>query len=252
MFSVPLFKQSVKSNWVIWLAMTAVMAVLCVQFAAMEMTQSLLFTIFYGMMSTILPGIYVLITANKLLSSQVDRGSMAYVLSTPTKRSKVVFTQIIYLITSIILMFAITTVAHIAINASTPLDLSVLAYGKYSGTLTANMIFQVNLSAMLVAIALAGVCFMFSGIFNLSKYSIGFSGTFVGVSILANMMAMFGSLGIDALENFKYITICTFYDYQSVLLGTNDWMWKMLFPIGIAIITFAIGSVRFCKKDLPL
>ncbi len=82
---------------------------------------------------------------------------------------------------------------------------------------TAKMILQVNISALMVCIALAAVCFMFSGIFSSSKYSIGFSGAFVGVSILANMLAMFGRLGVDALSSFKYLTICSFYDYQSVL-----------------------------------
>ena len=90
MFSLPLFKQSVKSNWVMWTAITGVMSVLCAQFSALKMTQPLLFVVFYGMMTTILPAIYVLVTANKLIAGQIDRGSMAYVLSTPVKRSTVV------------------------------------------------------------------------------------------------------------------------------------------------------------------
>ena len=104
----------------------------------------------------------------------------------------------------------------------------------------------------MVCIAVAGVCFLFSGIFNTSKYSIGCSGVFVGESILANMLAMFGSLGVDGLDNFKYITICSFYDYESVLLGNDDWMVKLIFPIAIAIVTFAAGGIWFKKKDLPL
>lgn len=35
------------------------------------------------------------ITANSLVSEQVDRGSIVYVLSTPTKRSAIAFTQAI-------------------------------------------------------------------------------------------------------------------------------------------------------------
>jgi len=252
MFSLPLFKQTVKSNWVIWTAMTAVMTILCVQFSVMEMTQTLLFTIFYGMMTTILPGIYVLVTANKLLSSQVDRGSMAYVLSTPIKRSTVAITQIIYMVLSLALMFVIQTVAHIIVNEISPLSMETLAYSQFTGELTATMILQVNLSALMVCIALAGVCFLFSGIFNISKYSIGLSGVFVGESILGNMLAMFGTLGVDGLDNFKYITICSFYDYESVLLGNDDWMVKLIFPIAIAIVTFAAGGIWFKKKDLPL
>lgn len=252
MFSFPLFKQTVKSNSVIWGAMTLVMTVLCIQFAAMEMTQALLFVIFYGMMTTILPGIYVLVTANKLLSSQVDSGSMAYVLSTPTRRLTVVFTQMIYITGSLFVMFAIQTVGHLISNSVTPIALAKLGYTDLTGNLTNTMIIQVNISALMVCIAMAGVCFLFSGIFSSSKYSIGFSGTFIGVMVLANMLAMFGSLGVGGLDNFKYVTICSFYDYKSVLYGVNDWIFKMIFPIGIAVVSYVIGSVWFCKKDLPL
>lgn len=252
MFSLPLFKQTVKSNWVMWAVMTAVMTVLCIQFAVMEMTQNLLFVIFYGMMTTILPGIYVLVTSNKLLASQVDRGSMAYVLSTPIKRSTVAFTQIFYMIVSLVLMFGIQTAAHIIANAATPISFETLGYMQLSGDITTQMILQINLSALMVCIALSAVCFMFSGIFNTTKFSIGLSGTFVGVSILGNMLAMFGSLGISGLDNFKYITICTFYDYESVLFGNNDWIVKMIAPAAIALVAFMIGSIVFKKKDLPL
>lgn len=252
MFSLPLFKQTVKSNWVMWAVMTAVMTVLCIQFAVMEMTQNLLFVIFYGMMTTILPGIYVLVTSNKLLASQVDRGSMAYVLSTPIKRSTVAFTQIVYMIVSLVLMFGIQTAAHIIANAATPISFETLGYMQLSGDITTQMILQINLSALMVCIALSAVCFMFSGIFNTTKFSIGLSGTFVGVSILGNMLAMFGFLGVSGLDNFKYITICTFYDYESVLFGNNDWIVKMIAPAAIALVAFMIGSIVFKKKDLPL
>lgn len=252
MFSLPLLKQTIKSNSVIWGAMTLVMTVLCIQFAAMEMTQELLFVIFYGMMTTILPGIYVLVTANKLLSSQVDRGSMAYVLSTPTRRFTVVFTQMVYLTGSLVAMFAVQTIGHIIANNISSIPLAKLGYVDLAGNLTNTMILQVNISALMVCIAMAGVCFLFSGIFSSSKYAIGFSGTFIGVTILANMLAMFGSLGVDGLENFKYLTICSFYDYASVLYGVHDWIFKMIFPIGIALVTYIIGGVWFCKKDLPL
>jgi ABC-2 type transport system permease protein len=251
-FSFSLFKQTIKSNSIMWGAMTLVMTILCIQFAAMEMTQPMLFTIFYGMMTTILPGIYVLVTANKLVSSQIDRGSMAYVLSTPTRRSTVVITQLIYLTGSLVVMFAIQTIAHLIVNNFNPISLSTLGYQNLNGDLTSAMILQVNLSALMVCVAMAGVCFLFSGIFSSSKYSIGFSGTFVGVTILANMLAMFGNLGVDGLENFKYLTICTFYDYESILHSVNDWITKMIFPAIIAVVTYMVGSTWFCKKDLPL
>ena len=235
-----------------WGSMTGVMTLLCVQFSMLDMTRSLLFTIFYGMMTTILPAIYVLVTSNKLLASQVDRGSMAYVLSTPTKRSSVTFTQAFYLVNSLIAMFAVQTAAHLLVNNIKPLALSELAYSQLSGDLTSKMILQVNLSALMVCIALSAVCFMFSGIFSSSKYSIGLSGTFIGVSILANMLSMFGNLGVEGLKNFRYFTICSFYDYQSVLTSQSDWIIKLIFPALIAVLAFTVGRLVFRKKDLPL
>lgn len=252
MLSLPLLKQSARSNAVMWGSMTGVMTLLCIQFSMLEMTRPMLFTIFYGMMTTILPGIYVLVTANKLLASQVDRGSMAYVLSTPTKRASVTFTQAFYLVNSLIVMFAVLTTAHLITNSAKPISLAELGFRNLSGSLTSKMIIQVNLSALMVCIALAAVCFMFSGVFNSTKYSIGLSGTFIGVSILANMLAMFGSLGVDGIDKFKYLTVCSFYDYQSVLTANNDWITKLIFPIGIALAAFTAGRLVFSKKDLPL
>ncbi|MBR1423007.1 MAG: ABC transporter permease subunit [Ruminococcus sp.] len=252
MLSIPLLKQSMKSNAVMWGSMTGVMTLLCVQFSMLDMTRSLLFTIFYGMMTTILPGIYVLVTSNKLLASQVDRGSMAYVLSTPVKRSSVTFTQSFFLVNSLVLMFAIQTGAHLLVNHSKPVSMATLGYTMLSGDLTSKMILQVNLSALMVCIALAGVCFMFSGVFSSSKYTIGLSGAFVGVSILANMLAMFGNLGVNGLDKFKYLTVCSFYDYRSVLFANNDWIEKMIYPAVIAVVAFGLGQIVFKKKDLPL
>ena len=252
MINFALLKQTIKSNWIIWLAMTAIMTVLGVQFASMEMTRPLLFTIFYGMMTTILPGIYVLITSNKLLASQVDSGSMAYVLSTPINRSTVVITQVVYMIVSLFLMFAITTIAHVIVNNIDPLNLSTLAYVQYSGELTTQMIIQINLSAFMVAIALAGVCFLFSGSFNRSKYCLGLSGVFVGESVLVNMLAMFGTLGIQALEDMKYLTICSLYDYTSILISNSDWILKMGIAGVVGVIGFILGNIIYTKKDLPL
>jgi ABC-2 type transport system permease protein len=69
---------------------------------------------FYQMLAVILPMIFIIITANSLIASQVDRGSMAYLLSTPTKRSTVVRTQAAYLITAVFCMFAVVTVVGLS------------------------------------------------------------------------------------------------------------------------------------------
>ena len=71
---------------------------------------------FYAMFALIIPLIYVIITANALIASQVDRGSMAYTLSTPITRVKVAFTQVVYLIAALLAMFFTLTVTGLAVS----------------------------------------------------------------------------------------------------------------------------------------
>lgn len=256
MFSFPLFKQTVKANWLMFAVMGALMAIFLAQFAGMEMTQSLLLLIYYGMIGLILPTIYILISSNKLLAGQVDKGSMAYVLSTPKRRITVCATQMIFQVGTIIIMFAVTTVMHLIVNAISPLDLaSAAAILKIdvAGTLTAGQVVIMNLSSCAACLALSGLCYMFSGIFNLSKYSTGASGALCGVSILGSLFGMFGSmLNVDALAFFKYVSVYSFFDVESILTGGTTWIILLVVALVISIAAYAVGTWRFCKKDLPL
>jgi len=254
MFSGSLLKQTIKANWGLWAVITGLMCLLCLQFAGMEMTRPLLFTIYYGMMTTILPGIYVLVTANKLVVSQVDRGSMAYVLSTPIKRGKVIATQALYMTLSLVAMFSLQTIAHLIMNQSSPISLETLGFFGLKGDLTAVMIVEINCSALMVSLALAAICFFVSCLFNTSKNYFSLAGAFIGVMILANMLAMFGSLGagMEDLQNFKYLTLVSFYDFKSVILENKDWIEKMLVPAGLTLMAIFAGQGVFSKKDLPL
>ncbi len=64
-------------------------------------------SIFYKLAGLLLPIIYMIMASNNLISGQVDSGSMAYVLSTSTKRKKIAFTQGVYLFSSLLAMFAL-------------------------------------------------------------------------------------------------------------------------------------------------
>lgn len=60
--------------------------------------------------------IFIIFVSNFLLVDQIDRGSMAYVLSTPTKRSAVVITQASFLVIVPFLILAVTCSIRIATN----------------------------------------------------------------------------------------------------------------------------------------
>lgn len=144
MFSKTIFKQTLRSNYKLWAIFTAIMAAMSALVIAVydpKMIQGMMDMVkdmpgmadmmgdrmggmtsllgmlgqsFYGMQGVILSLIFVIMTANTLVASQVDRGSMAYILSTPIKRAKVVRTQALYLISSIFCMFLVITVVGLS------------------------------------------------------------------------------------------------------------------------------------------
>ena len=140
MFSKIIFKQTLRANIRLWMVFTVILAAMsCLIIAifnpsTMDQILNLMERIiddpalmsriannfslvnmlsmqFYAGMGILLPLIYLIITANSLVASQVDRGSMAYILSTPIKRTAVVITQSIYLILATFLMIVVLTVS---------------------------------------------------------------------------------------------------------------------------------------------
>ena len=239
-----LFKQSFKANWKIWFVVTLVMALLVAQFCAMESgVMDLTTVIFYGMMSIIIPTIYVVVTANNLLARQVDDGSMAYVLSSPIKRKYVAITQILFLVSTLFVTYFVTTLVHILVKASVG-----------SNSLSYSNIILLNLLSFLTTLSISGICFMFSGIFNRSKYSIGAGGMTAVFFILMSMMAMFGGLSpqMSSLSNFKYLTIITLCNNNSIISGDLKWVIDAIILLVASIATYSVGVIWFNKKNLPL
>ena len=135
MLSKPIFKQSLQSNWKLWLIITIVASMIISGFIisydaagyasiaeAAEGTafSNILSTLtsllgslenFYKLIAVILGIVYVVFTANNLVVNEVDSGSMAYTLSTPIKRSSVIFTKSLYLILSVVLMYTVISLA---------------------------------------------------------------------------------------------------------------------------------------------
>lgn len=205
-------------------------------------------SIFYKLAGLLLPIIYVIMASNNLIAGQVDSGSMAYVLSTSTKRQTVVFTQAIYLICSLLCMFSLTTVTGCV----------CLAIVGSKVTLTYGKLILLNVGAFLVLFALSGLCFFTSCWFDRSKRSMAIGGGLSIFSLVAAMLGLFGSpvipkvVRLDALNNFNYVTIITLFDAISIVDGTLSFLWKFSILLVLGIAGYVVGSIKFTKKDLPL
>ena len=215
----------------------------------MDMYGLIIGSIFYRIAGLLLPMVFVIMTANSLLAGQVDSGSMAYVLSTPTKRRTVTVTQMMYLLWSLFAMYAILTVVSV---------ISVWVVGGNSFAINFGEILLFNLGAFLTMFAFAGFCFMCSAIFNRSKHSLSIGGGLTIFMLVCTILGLFGSdvvpsaMRIDAMNFFNYLSIISFFDTVSILNGTLSYLWKFGILLAIGVVTFIIGVLRFDKKDLPL
>ncbi len=205
-------------------------------------------SIFYKLAGLLLPIIYMIMASNNLIAGQIDSGSMAYVLSTSTKRKTVVFTQAVYLVGSLLAMFALTTATGCVCLAIVGTDVG-LTYGN---------LLLLNLGAFLVLFALSGLNFLTSCYFDRSKRSMAIGGGLSIFALVAAMLGLFGSpvipkvVRLDSLNYFNYTTIISMFDVVSIMDGTNAFIWKFAILAVLGIIGITAGSVKFTKKDLPL
>lgn len=214
----------------------------------MDLYGTLVGSIFFKMAGLLLPIIYVIMASNNLIAGQVDSGSMAYVLSTSTKRREVTFTQAMYMISSLFVMFLCTTITSFVcfsiVNVNTG-----LTYGKLA---------LINLGAFLVMFAMSGICFLASCYFNRSKNSMALGGGLTMFFLVATMLGLFGSpvlpsiIRMKALNIFNYVSLISLFDVVSILDGGTAFIWKLAILLGVGLVCYILGSEKFRKKDLPL
>lgn len=234
-----LMKQTLKSNFALWLIITAIIDACLVLIVKVGMNEADAARAYYILLPGLMSAVYIIITANKLLAAQVDKGSMAYILSTPIKRKTVAWTQAIFFAVSLAIMFASTAATHI-----------ITAYAV-NGSCEVVIVLELNLGLYVVSLAFSGICFLASAFFNLSKWAVSVGGLFVGGFLLMQLMGTF-SKGDDIMAVMKKLTIVSLNDTTSILAGTSDFIWKFAVLAGIGVITYFIGMVVFSKKDMPL
>ena len=222
----------------------------------------------YKIAGVLLPMIYVMITANKLVAAQVSDGSMAYILSTPTNRKTVVRTQYLFMIISLVAMYLIITLGAFVSGAigfavTKPTNINF-------GTFTLRTLLYC-LGSFMAMFALTGVCFGASCWFNKSSTSTAIGGGACVLAFLCCILGLFGNkvfvsvgIGVQAMNVFNYLTIYTLIDTESMsnfakyVTGAYGgvmslaWLWEMGILLVIGVGFTILGSYKFTKKDLPL
>lgn len=190
----------------------------------------------YGLLMFGFPMVYCIILGNRLVVKMVDNSSFVYLLSTPNSRAKIIITQGIYALISIIGLF-------IALFGVGVLFSEVM----FSGSLDIRAFLSLNFTTMLVNMVVMMISFFFSCLFNETKLSLAFG---AGIPIAFILMNMLGGASAD-MDILKKLSIYGFYEPVKLVQG-SDILGINFIYIGIIIFLFALSVLIFKKKRLPL
>lgn len=193
---------------------------------------------YYGLILVLILAIVCVQLSTQLLAKLVDQGSMAYLLSTPTTRGKVVFTQASVLTTGLFLIIAVTTIAGFVGKA--------WFLGDYEFDTT--KFIQMNVSAFLLFFAVGGISFLVSSLCNDEKKALGISG-FITFGFFS--LDLLGKLS-EKIDWMRKITIFSLYKPGEIIKGNLDLVSSSIVLASIGIVSFGLAVVLFRKRDLPL
>lgn len=193
---------------------------------------------YYGLLFLIILMIFSVMTASQLISRLVDRGSMAYLLSTSSSRTKIAVTQASILILGLIVitLFSILPVVFGVNWIIDDADINVTRF------------IELNIVGFLLFFVISGYSFLFSCIFNDEKRALGVSG---GLSIVFFAINLVAKMSSD-FEWLKNITIFSTFRPTEIAKGAVDILPVSLGLGAAGIVLYVIAVLVFRKRDLPL
>ncbi|HKL80124.1 MAG TPA: ABC transporter permease subunit [Mobilitalea sp.] len=191
---------------------------------------------FYGFLILFIPMIYTIITCNRSISSHVDKGSMAYLLSTPNTRNKIAKTQAAFILVSITLIIAFVTVVGL-----------VLSNVQFPGELDVSRFLLLNFGVLLLYYALTGIGFFASCLFNDTKNSLAIG---AGLPVVFLLLQMISNVG-EKTRFLKYFSLFTLFDPDKIIQG-EGFVPSFIVLGTIAVVMYSAAIYVFKKRDLPL
>lgn len=194
---------------------------------------------YYGLIFIVILSIFSVMLSTKLLAKRVDQGSMAYILSAPTTRGKVAFTQAAVLTTGLLIIMAVTTAAGLA-------GYHLMLGGDYDFNVSRFLV--LNLLGFLLFFAVGGISFLFSAISNDEKRALGLSG---GITFLFFSFDLLGKLS-EKTEWLRSLSVFSLFRPGDIVNGSTDITQVSLVLAAVGFAAFALSILIFKKRDLPL
>lgn len=191
----------------------------------------------FGFIMLIFPMIYSIIIGNRLVAKHVDSGSMAYLLTTPNSRVRIATTQAVYLVVSLGAIMAVELGVAIVMSSST-----------YPGELNAGTFLTLGAINYLVHLVIAGVAFFASCLFSETRYSLALGAGLPAFFFVARLVANFGG----QFEWVRYLTVFSFVNIERILAVDGFSVTAAVILAPMALVLFAAGVIVFDRKSLAL
>jgi len=189
----------------------------------------------YGFLIFLFPMIFSITANHRLISSHIERGSMAFLLSTPNSRIKIALTQAAFSFASISAMMIFTTVFSILISES-----------MFKGQLEIGKFIIINIYALLMYFTIGGIGFSASCIAPSGRSSLGLG---IGLPVAFLVFQMIG----DASEKYRWIgnlSIYSLFDADRIVEGDTTVIWPMMIFLFTALILYSSAIFIFRKRNL--
>lgn len=193
--------------------------------------------VLYTMLIFIFPMILSITVNHRLLASHVEKGSIAYLITTSHSRNKVAVTQAVFSLASITLMFIVITLVGLLVAA-------VL----FPGLMEVGRFILLNVYALLLYYTIGGIGFFVSCLSNESKYSLGLG---AGIPIAFVVLQMLGNSG-EKLSWIGKLSLLALFDPDRLFAGDAFAYIGMAIFFILAAIFYIGGIMIFNRRDLPI
>ncbi len=194
---------------------------------------------YYGLILLLILAVMCVQLSTQLMAKLVDQGSMAYLLSTPTTRGKVAFTQAAVMTTGLLLIMALTTIAGFIGKAW-------FLGGEYEFHIDRYV--QLNVMVFLLFFAVGGITFLVSTLANDEKKARGISGLIVFLFFSMDLLGKFS----EQIDWIRRATLFSLYDPGAIVRGGADLTWPVVVLATVGVVTYGLSIVLFRRRDLPL
>ncbi len=189
----------------------------------------------YGFIMVIFPMIFIIMVGTRLVSRHVDKGSMIYLITMPYTRKRIITTQAVFYVLSLLFVLGFNVGLII-----------LIAHIRFPGLLDIGSFLMLNLVTFAVHLALTGVAFLFSVLFGDSSKSLGVTGVLLISFFVLNMLSSIS----DKTDFLKYFSPYALINPDYILSGGgNGWLSAVILLVFSGAVF--VGSIElFNRKSL--